>query len=202
MKYDPKQNKELYRPARKFTLVDVPQINFISIIGNGNPNNSLQYENAIKALYSVAYPLKFYSKKQLGKDYVVAPLEGLWWANDMNDFIHRNKDNWHWKMLLSVPDWIDKTMFEMFRQKAIEKQPNPALPKLEFETITEGLCVQIMHIGSYDDEAPILAQLHDEYIPQNGLKMTGLHHEIYLSDPRKTATEKLKTILRQPVIRV
>lgn len=133
---------------------------------------------------------------------MVGPLEGLWWADDMNDFIRRNKDNWKWEMLIWQPDWIEIDNFDLMLNQTKNKKPNPKLDEVEFKTIEEGKCVQILHIGSYDDEAPILAKMHDEFIPQNGFKMRGLHHEIYLSDPRKTKPEKLKTILRQPVLKV
>lgn len=201
-KIDPKKLfKEYYNPKQKFEIVEIPKFQFLTIEGKGNPNISQDYKEAIEALYSVSYGLKFHSKKKYQKDYVVGPLEGLWWADDMNDFINRNKDNWHWQIQIWQPDWLLKSDFDEILENCKTKKPNPKLQSLKLMEIDEGLCVQILHIGSYDDEAPILDKLHNEFIPQNGFKMRGTHHEIYLSDPRKTPQEKLKTILRQPVLK-
>jgi hypothetical protein len=128
------------------------------------------------------------------------PLEGLWWADDMSTFLSRKKDEWSWTMMILQPDWIGQAMVDAAIAKARGKLGEPPA-SLRLERLEEGLCVQTMHVGSYDDEGPVLAKLHDEYLPQHGLKETGRHHEIYLGDPRKTAPEKLRTILRQPVQR-
>jgi hypothetical protein len=134
---------------------------------------------------------------------VVPPLEGLWWAENMEAFTSQlDKNRWDWTMMILQPDWITPKMVEAAVQEVEKKKGLPALVKLRLETLDEGLCVQIMHTGSYDDEAPILAQLHSEFIPRHGYEETGKHHEIYLSDPRKMAPEKLKTVLRQPVRKV
>lgn len=195
-----KELKHLYLPSSKqFELVDVPLMNFLMIDGHGDPNTVTEYQEAIEALYAVAYKLKFISKKEPGKDFVVPPLEGLWWAQDMSVFIGGNKDHWDWTMMIMQPGWITIDMFEE-ACKHVEKSKNPsALKKLRLESYQEGLSLQIMHIGSYDDEAPTLARLHNEFIPQNGYIEAGRHHEIYLSDPRKVPSEKLRTVLRQPV---
>jgi hypothetical protein len=195
-----KELKYLYRPSTKrFEVVEVPLMNFLMIDGHGDPNTAPAYKEAVEALYAVAYRLKFMSKKTMGQDYVVPPLEGLWWAEDMRVFTSGNKAAWDWTMMIMQPEWIGPKMFEDAR-KQVEKAKNPpALPKMSFETYHEGLSVQIMHIGAYDDEAPTLVRLHDEFIPQNGYIAAGKHHEIYLSDPRKVALEKLRTVLRQPV---
>ncbi len=195
-----KELKHLYRPsAKKFTIVDVPAMNFLMIDGHGNPNTATAYKEAVEALYAVAYKLKFMSKKSLAKDYVVPPLEGLWWSKDMTTFISRNKDAWEWTMMIMQPEWITSEMYADTCQ-IVKKAKNPtALSKMRLEAYHEGLAIQIMHIGSYDDEAPTLARLHNEFLPQNGYAEAGKHHEIYLSDPRRVAPEKLKTILRQPV---
>ena len=192
--------KALYgTTAKDFEVVDVPEMNFLMIDGHGNPNTAQAYQEALEALYAVAYKLKFMSKKDPGKDYVVPPLEGLWWADDMTAFATGNKDEWDWTMMIMQPDWITPEMFAQARG-LVQKAKNPAaLSKLRLERYHEGLSVQILHKGSYDDEAPTLARLHKEFIPQNNLKEAGKHHEIYLSDPRRVAPEKLKTILRQPV---
>jgi hypothetical protein len=200
MKVDFKKTLSCYRASKKFELIEVPKLNYLMIDGYGDPNTSKDYQNALTTLYPVAYKLKFASKLNLNKDYVVMPLEGLWWADDMNDFtVNRDKSKWKWKMMIMQPDWITEDMFEQAKQDALAKSPALSLDKLRFEALDEGLAVQILHVGSYDDEAPVLEAMHSEFIPENNLKMTGRHHEIYLSDPRKTAPEKLKTILRQPV---
>jgi hypothetical protein len=192
--------KQLYQPSSKdFSLVDVPPLRYLMVDGAGNPNTSPSYSDAIEALYSVAYTLKFASKNTLGMDYVVPPLEGLWWADDMNAFVSRDKDAWYWTMMIMQPEWISPAMIDSAVATVRAKKTVPALDLLRTEILTEGACVQIMHIGSYDDEGPTLARLHDEYMPRHRLVMHGKHHEIYLGDPRKTVASKLKTVLRQPV---
>lgn len=198
-----KELKHLYAPpVKKFSMVEVPPLRYLMVDGRGNPNTSEAYQNAVEALYSVSYTLKFMSKSQLGKDYVVLPLEGLWWADDMSSFTSRDKDKWHWTMMIMQPEWIAPEMIAQAIQTARSKKSLPGLSLVRHEMLTEGFCVQIMHIGSYDEEAPVLKQLHDEYMPQHGLTFHGKHHEIYLGDPRKTAPEKLKTVLRQPVKKI
>ena len=198
-----KELKHLYRPSPKeFVVVDVPPRNFLMIDGHGDPNMAQQYQDAVEALYAVSYKLKFTSKKELGKDYVVPPLEGLWWAEDMETFTtKRNKSTWDWTMMIMQPEWIAQEMIEE-AVKQVEKKGLPALSKLRMETYHEGLSVQILHIGSYDDEGPTIAKMHHEFMPENGYEPVGKHHEIYLSDPRKVAPGKLKTVLRQPVRKI
>jgi hypothetical protein len=197
-----KELKHLYRPsAKEFVVVDVPPMKFLMIDGHGDPNTAQEYQDAVEALYAVAYKLKFTSKKMLGKDYVVPPLEGLWWAEDMKAFTAaRDKSAWDWTMMIMQPEWITQEMVEE-AVKQVEKKGLPALSKLRLETYHEGLAVQIMHIGSYDDEAPTIARMH-AFIDENGYEPAGEHHEIYLGDPRKVAPEKLKTVLRQPVRKI
>ncbi len=196
--------KHLYQPGKTdFELVDVPEMQFLMIDGNGDPNTAIEYQHALEALYAVAYKLKFLSKKQLERDYVVPPLEGLWWAEDMDAFTtQRDKSQWSWTMMIMTPEWIAPEMFEQALAASSAKEPPAALDKLRLEAYHEGLSAHILHIGSYDDEAPTLARLHHEWMPANGLTFNGLHHEIYLSDPRRVAPEKLKTVLRQPVGRI
>jgi hypothetical protein len=198
-----KELKHLYAPKKKFEIVEVPPMQFLSVDGTGDPGEqNPQYMNALGALYPMSYKLKFASKLQLGKDYVVPPLEGLWWAEDMNTaYVENNREEWIWRMLMMVPDWITQEMFEEARELVGKKDAPVALDKVKFGTFDEGLSVQIMHIGPYADEAPTIAKLHQEFIPENGLVETGHHHEIYLSDPRRVAPEKLRTVLRQPVRR-
>jgi hypothetical protein len=196
--------KHLYGPSAKtFSVVDVPPMSYLMVDGHGDPNTAQAYQDAVEALYAVAYKLKFTSKVGLGKDYVVPPLEGLWWAEDMASFaVRRDKSTWYWTMMIMQPSWITQQMVEEAVREAGAKKDMPALSKLRLETYHEGLAVQIMHIGSYDDEAPTIQRMHHAFMPQNGYGPAGKHHEIYLGDPRKVAPEKLKTVLRQPVRRV
>lgn len=194
--------KHLYAPSGKdFSLVEVPPLQFLMLDGRGDPNRAPEYVQAVEALYSLSYGLKFMSKKQLGKDYVVAPLEGLWWAEEMNVFIEGDRDAWQWTMMILQPEWIGAEMVAEASREAARKKDLPALPKARLETYHEGLSVQILHLGPYSAEGPTLHRLHHEFLPAQGLEPTGRHHEIYLSDPNRTAPEKLKTILRQPVRR-
>lgn len=191
---------ELYNPKNsEWALVEVPKMNFLMIDGRGDPNTAPEYANAVAALYGVAYSLKFMSKKDIGRDYAVLPLEGLWYADDPAIFGRFEKDKYHWTMMIMQPDWITQDMFETAVEKTAKKKPSSSLSKLRLEAYDECRSVQLLHIGSYDDEAPKLAYLHNDYMPSHGLSFNGHHHEIYLSDPRKTSHEKLKTILRQPV---
>jgi hypothetical protein len=198
-----KTYKELYAPPRKFVLVDVPEIQFLMVDGHGDPNVAQAYQDAVEALYALAYKIKFISKQQLSRDYVVPPLEGLWWAEDMAAFsAARDKSQWDWTMMIMTPEWITADIFAAAREQVRQSKDPAALDKVRLERYDEGLSVQIMHVGSYDDEGPTLLKLHEEFLPQNGLAENGKHHEIYLGDPRRVAPEKLKTILRQPVRRV
>lgn len=194
-----KTMKALWQPpAGRFAIVDVPRMQFLMVDGKGDPNTSPEYARAVEWLYSVSYPVKFMSKKELSRDYTVAPLEGLWWADDITTFLTRDKAAWSWTMMIMQPDWITADMVARAIDKAGGKLG--AVPEsLRLETFEEGLSVQTMHVGSYDDEGPVIRRLHEEFLPENGLVETGYHHEIYISDPRKTPPEKLKTVLRQPV---
>lgn len=192
--------KNLYMPpAKDFTIIDVPPMHYLMADGSGDPNTSQSYKDAIEALYAVSYTIKFASKNELGRDYTVPPLEGLWWADDMVSFTRRDKSAWHWTMMIMRPSWIIPAMIERAAAAVQRKKVLPALPLLRDERLDEGRSVQIMHIGSYEDEAPVLARLHREFMPKHGLTFNGKHHEIYIGDPRKTAPGKLKTVLRQPV---
>jgi hypothetical protein len=195
-----KESKHLYAPsAKEFTIVDVPAARYLMIDGSGDPNKSETYTQAIEALYAVSYALKFASKKELGRDYVVPPLEALWWAEDMSAFVNRTKDLWCWTAMIMAPEWIKPAQISGAIDTVRAKKKLPALALLRHEVLHEGKSVQILHVGSYDDEGPTLSRLHHQYLPQNNLAFNGKHHEIYLSDPRKTPASRLKTILRQPV---
>lgn len=186
-------------PRGKFIVVDVPPMNYLAVEGEGDPNSAPAYAAAVEALYTAAYTLKFASKAELGRDYVVPPLEGLWWADDMDDFIARRKGRWRWRMMIAAPPFVEAALASAAIGKAKGKKPSAALDLVRFERLVEGRAVQALHLGAYDDEGPILEALHQRFLPENGLVPAGLHHEIYLSDARRTPPEKLKTILRQPV---
>lgn len=199
-KVDFKKTLASYRaPIGSFEIIEMPELRYLMIDGHGDPNAE-PYEEALQALYPVAYKLKFASKRDLGRDYVVPPLEGLWWAEDMSLFTsERDKSRWDWTMMVLVPEWIDSAMFDAAVAAAGAKDRPARLGEVRLAALAEGACVQTLHIGSFDDETETLAEMHQRFIPEHGLRMTGKHHEIYLSDPRRTAPEKLRTILRQPV---
>lgn len=202
-KIDFKKELDYYKAKpHEFRILEVPRLQYLMIDGHGDPNTSREFQDAIQALYPVAYKLKFASKQELDKDYVVMPLEGLWWAKDMSTFTSaRDKSQWDFTLMIMQPEWITKDMFDVAREKVSEKNPPAKLSGVRFETLEEVLCVQTLHIGSFDDEAAILQKMHNEFIPAQGLKMVKKHHEIYLSDFRKVAPDKLRTILRQPVVK-
>lgn len=178
----------------------VPAMQYLMVDGHGDPNTSLSFAEAVETLYPVAYKLKFASKRDVDRDYVVPPLEGLWWADDMDSFTSaRDKSLWDWTLMIMVPDWIDQTMFTVAVDQVGANSRPVRLDDIRLGTLSEGRCVQTLHIGSFDDEADVLRLLHHEYIPNHRLRMAGTHHEIYLSDFRRVAPAKQRTILRQPV---
>jgi hypothetical protein len=193
----------LYAPKNTdWELIEIPAMNFLMVDGKGDPNTATEYRDAVAALYGVSYALKFMSKQRLEKDYGVAPLEGLWWAEDPAAFENARKSEYQWTMMIMQPEWITETMASEAVAATAAKKELPALSKIRFERYDEGRSLQLLHVGSYDDEAPKLKYLHAELMPLHKLTFNGHHHEIYLSDPRKTASSKLKTIVRQPVKRV
>lgn len=201
-KRDLKRELDAYRAKPgEFRVLEVPPQQAVMIDGHGDPNVDPAYAAAVAALYPLAYAVKFASKREIGRDYTVMPLEGLWWADDYASFTTaRDKSQWRWTLLIVQPDWIDPALVETARTRVASRADAPTrLADVRFETISEGRCVQTLHVGSYDDEAPVLAQMHDVFMPSQGVRPRGTHHEIYLSDPRRTAPSRLRTILRQPV---
>jgi hypothetical protein len=195
-----KDMKELYNPSKKeLSIVDVPPMNFIMLDGHGNPNNNPEYNAAVEALYGLAYNIKFALKPQ-GVEFSVAPLEGLWWMPDMNEFSQATKDRWDWTMMIMQPDQVTLDLFVKACDQVSRKKSLPLASKARLETYQEGRSVQILYFGAYADEGPTIARMH-EFIKADGYITNGKHHEIYLGDPRRTAPEKLKTIIRQPVRR-
>ncbi len=184
----------------QFSVVTVPTLQFLMIDGHGDPNTAQTYRDSLATLYPVAYKLKFFSKSELSRDYTVMPLEALWWSDDMKSFTSaRDKSRWDWTLMNMVPDWITQEHLDMALEIVARKGEAPLLNALRLEPVHEGLSVQTLHIGPYDDEGPVLEEMHNKFIPEKSLTMIGRHHEIYLGDPRRTAPEKLRTILRQPV---
>ncbi len=192
------ERRDLYAPSAKdFATVTVPPMRFLAVDGHGDPNGSAHYAAAVGALYALSYTAKFHSKRELERDYVVGPLEGLWWTPAESAFATAPRSQWLWTLLLRQAEWIPDDDWVGIRAAAastMELDPET----LRLETLAEGLSVQILHRGPYVEEAPTIARMHD-WIHANGYVETGHHHELYLSDPRRTAPASLKTILRQPI---
>jgi hypothetical protein len=194
-----KEFKHLYSPpSDQIILVTVPGMNYLKVDGMGNPNTTPAFQQAIETLFTVSYTLKFMIKKAKAIDYVVTPLEGLWWVDDMNSFSVENKDEWKWTLMIMQPEEVTPAFVQEAIQQLAGKKPLISFSDVRFEPCMEGLSAQTLHIGPYCDEGPTIAGLH-RFIHENGYKLRGKHHEIYLSDPRRTKPEKLRTILRQPV---
>ncbi|MBT8321351.1 MAG: GyrI-like domain-containing protein [Eudoraea sp.] len=194
-----KELKPLYQPRQsKVVTVDVPRFNFLMIDGKGDPNTAIEYKQAVEALFSLSYTLKFTVKKgPLGIDYGVMPLEGQWWAEDMEDFENTPKDDWLWTAMIMQPEMIGEDLVKEVSENLKKKKDLPALEKIRFEAYEEGRAAQTLHIGPFSEEGPTIKKVH-AYIQELGFVLNGKHHEIYLSDIRRAAPEKWKTIIRQP----
>lgn len=189
---------DLYKPSAKaFSTVEIPPLQYLMIDGRGDPNIAQAYQDALEALFALAYAVKF-ALKGRDLDHVVMPLEGLWWTPDMADFTDEDKSSWLWTMMIMQPPEVDDALLAAAREQAATKKDPVALPKVRLETLEEGLAAQILYLGAYADEAPTIQRLHD-YIEAQRCERYGKHHEIYLSDPRRTAPERLKTVIRQPM---
>ena len=199
MKIDLKKElKELYFPPTKEpTMVQVPKMNFLMLDGKGSPSDD-EYHQAIESLYGVAYTLKFMLKKEGVTDFVVMPLEGLWWTQGETGLDTSNKADWEWTALMLQPEQVTKLHVDKAVEELRRKKNPPGLSKLRFGSFDEGLAVQVMYIGPWSEEGPTIQMLH-AFAKEKGYGLRGKHHEIYLSDPRRTAPEKLKTVIRQPV---
>lgn len=199
-----KENKELYQPSvKEFSIADVPKMNFLMIDGKGDPNTSKKYQDAMETLFSVSYKVKFLSKKEKSQDYVVMPLEGLWWVENMNDFSIEDKNKWKWTAMIRQPDFITENMINNASNEVKKKKNLPSLSKMRFESLHEKLSAQIMYVGPYSEEGATITNLHS-FIEEKGYNFDGnksdqRHHEIYISDMRRTKPERLKTIIRQPI---
>ncbi len=202
-----KEYRELYLPKQEPMLINVPKITYVTVCGKGDPNTCEEYKEAIELLYGISYTIKM-SKMTDDKidgyfEYVVPPLEGLWWLDKKPaDLFISDKNKFYWKAMIRLPEFVTVDAFEIAKNKLKIKKPNLDINKINYEEIEEGKCVQIMHIGSYDSEVTSIKKIYD-FIDENGLEIDindcRLHHEIYLSDPRKTKVENLKTVIRYPV---
>lgn len=181
----------------KPALVEIPARPFLMVDGSGNPNGD-EYAAAISTLYPIAYGLRFRIKDETGDAYTVMPLEGLWWTDDMESFSEERKDEWKWTAMIAIPDIVTPESVAAVIAEMEEKKGLAAGEQVRLEVFEEGLSAQVMHLGPYAEEAPTIEMLH-KFIADQGRTLRGLHHEIYLGDPRRSAPEKLKTIIRQPV---
>jgi hypothetical protein len=198
-----KEHKALYMPSAKHpAIVEVPELAFLMIDGRGDPTTSEPFMDAMQAVFSAAYTLKFSLKKtDPERDFKVAPVEGLWWTDSeapSMDELQQSRDDWNWSLLMAVPDAVTPEEVTAALEAAARRKDLPAAPLLRLERIEEGLAAQIMHLGPYSEEAPTIERLH-AWVAEQGYELHGRHHEIYLGDPRRSAPEKLKTVLRHPV---
>lgn len=194
--------KDLYRPSAKQVMeVQVPALNFLMADGKGDPNSSPLFAEAVEALFSVSYTLKFLIKKnEPFIDYSVMPLEGLWWADDMQSFSVDKKEDWYWTLMIMQPEYVTAGLVQKAVNAAAKKKTNPSINKLRFEAYQEGLSAQIMHIGPFTEEGPTVEKVHN-YIELHGFRRSGRHHEVYLSDIRRADPAKWKTVIRQPFLK-
>jgi hypothetical protein len=192
----------LHRASATPQFVQVPRLSFLMIDGAGDPNTALAYQDAVEALYSLSYTLKFDLKKRAGLDYHVAALEGLWWADSVTAFTQARKADWQWTMMIAQPDQVRPDLVQQAIPAVQRKKALPALERVRLESFEEGLAAQVLHLGPNASEGPTIERLH-QFITAHGYTFDGRvqkHHEIYLSDPRRSAPERLKTVLRQPVV--
>ena len=192
--------KELYAPSATHpSIVEVPAFKFLMVDGSGDPNTTPAFQDAIQALFPLTYGIHFALKKA-GVESHVRPLEALWWADGKRDFLEIGQGLWRWTAMMLQPDQVTPEILEKVRAEAQRKKPNPALARVRLETFDEGLSAQVMHIGPYSAEKPTIERLR-AFIAEQGYQARGKHHEIYIGDPRRSAPEKLKTIVRQPIAR-
>lgn len=192
-----KDLKHLYQAsAREVTLVDVPEFTFLMIDGQGDPNTSTDYAQAVEALFAVSYAAKFMLKKRPSAiEYAVMPLEGLWWSDDMSAFTSGDKSRWLWTLMVMQPPFVDEAVLHAAIAEVARRKPSQALGRLHVERFAEGRCAQVLHVGPFSEEGPTIQRLHDFIDARSG--RSGKHHEIYLSDVRRASPAKWKTIIRQ-----
>jgi hypothetical protein len=197
-----KLHRALYTPSYKHpAIVDVPELSFLAVEGRGSPESET-YQEAIQALYGTAYTLKFSVRNtDAERDFKVAPLEGLWWGDVERPSLaelQKDREAWNWRMMIAVPDEVTAAEVAAATEAAARKRRPTAQAEVRFERFEEGLAAQLMHIGPYSEEAPTIERLH-AWVEEQGYELHGRHHEIYLGDPRRTAPERLKTVIRHPV---
>jgi hypothetical protein len=194
-----KEFKHLYLPSAKaIAEVQVPAFTFLMVDGQGDPNHSPAYAEAVEALFSVSYTAKFMVKKApKGRDYAVMPLEGLWWADDLTAFVKGDRARWRWTMMIMQPAFVPESVLHKAMAEVKAKKGLPGVDRLRIESFEEGHCAQILHIGPFTEEGPVIQRLHDHIEARSGLR--GKHHEIYLTDIRRAAPARWKTVVRQPM---
>ncbi len=196
-----KEAGNLYNPSAKEVVeVDVPEMRFLMVDGQGDPDTSASYKEATEALYALSYSLKFTVKKEESINYRVMPLEGLWWMDEEGfslEDIMGNRDAWKWTSMIMQPEWVTEERVQNAPASVGKKKDLPALQKVRFEFFHEGRSAQIMHVGPFSEEGPTIEKI-DRFIKERGARMRVKHHEIYLTDPRRSAPEKNKTIIRHP----
>ena len=196
-----KDHRELYQPgSADFVEVVVPPWRYLAVDGHGDPNTSTAYADAVAALYTVGYAVRAALRERTGDLLVVGPLEGLWSSGDRSSFVEGRKDDWDWTMLIPLPGQVEQSDVVAALDAAGRRKPRLPVEAVRLDELHEGRCLQILHLGSYDDEGPTLARLHDAVMPSLGVTFNGPHHEIYLGEPRRAAPERLRTVLRQPVV--
>lgn len=194
-----RQYRDLYRARQQPAYVDVPELTYLMIDGHGDPNTAPEYADAVQALFAISYAAKFIVKRAtVGADFVVMPLQGLWWADDMSVFTATDKSAWDWTMMILQPDVVTADIFEQAQANSAAKKDLEAIGRVRLERFREGSAAQILHVGPYVAEGPTIEELHG-FIADGGFELAGKHHEIYLSDPRRSAPERMKTIIRQPL---
>ena len=201
-KVDLKKKYKAFYSERKgnISIVEVPEFKYLMCSGQGSPASE-GYKNAIEALFPLAYHIKFSIRTNREVDYGVMPLESLWWMDDMTQFSKERMDEWKWSAMIMQPNFITKEIVAASIEEVSKKKDLPFLDQIELVDFRDGLSAQIMHLGSYADEQPTIEKLHS-HIHESGYELTGKHREIYLNDPRRTAPENLKTILRQPIVKL
>jgi hypothetical protein len=194
-----KELRQLYQPSSKAVVeVEVPAFNFLMVDGQGDPNHTPAYAQAVEALFSVSYTAKFMVKKGAGgQDYAVMPLEGLWWADDLSVFEAGDRSQWRWTMMIMQPEFAPAALLREAMAAAAKKKDLPAIERLRIESFAEGRCAQILHVGPFANEGPVIQRLH-AWIEERG-SLRGKHHEIYLSDIRRAEPARWKTVIRQPM---
>lgn len=194
-----KELKQFYNiSGSEVVIVDVPPMNFLMVDGAGNPNATQEFQDAVEVLYGVSYALKFRLKKAGLMNYIVMPLEGLWWTESMAEFDLEDKGKWRWTLMIMQPETVTEELFNEAAGEIRKKKDIHLLSKIRYERYAEGLSAQIMHIGPYNTEGPDVTELHN-FIRESGYVPSGKHHEIYLSDPRRAKPEKIRTLIRQPI---